>query len=69
MTPDGYLHRAMAALSCLGHMACFYDEAADTPPTDFGFGLSVILGHIEDCVIQAYNGITNEKIEPETADK
>jgi hypothetical protein len=68
MTPDGYLYRAQAALSCLGHIACFYDENADTPPELFGFGLSVILGYIEGDVTEAYNEITKKpKEEPETA--
>jgi hypothetical protein len=55
---DGYLYRAQAALSCLEHFACFYDEKADTPPANFGFGLSVILSHIEDDVTAAYNEYT-----------
>jgi hypothetical protein len=58
-TPDGYLHRAQAALSCLGHLACFYEDGADTLPADFGFGLSVILSDIEDDVKNAYNQLTN----------
>jgi hypothetical protein len=61
MTIDGYLYRAQAALSALGHIACFYDEEADTPPSDFGFGLSVILGHIQDDVTAAYNELTKPK--------
>ena len=62
MTPDGNLYRAQAALSCLQHLACFYDEGADTPPAQFGFGLSVILGFIEDEVTQAYNAITKKDV-------
>ena len=60
MTPDGYLYRAQAALSCLGHIACFYGEDADTPPSNFGLGLSVILGYIEADVTNAYNGLTGK---------
>jgi hypothetical protein len=68
MTPDGYLYRAQAALSCLGHIAAFYDENADTPPELFGFGLSVILGHIEGDVTAAYSVLTNtSKENPGTA--
>ena len=60
-TVDGYLHRAMAALACLGHIACFYNDGeADSPPPDFGYGLSVILNWIEDEVTQAYNGLTEK---------
>jgi hypothetical protein len=55
MTPDGYLFRVQAALSCLAHIAAFYGEDADTPPSNFGLGLSVILGYIETDVTNAYN--------------
>jgi hypothetical protein len=58
MTADHYLYRAQAALSCLEHLACFYDEQADRPPENFGFGLSVILSSIEDDVTAAYNECT-----------
>jgi hypothetical protein len=61
MSIDGYLYRAQAALSALGHITCFYDEEADTPPNDFGFGLSVILSHIQDDVTAAYNELTEPK--------
>ncbi|MDR1929856.1 MAG: hypothetical protein LBQ44_04415 [Treponema sp.] len=61
MTPDGYLYRAQAALSTLGHIACFYSEEADTPPADFGFGLSVLLAYINDDVTRAYNGLTKKE--------
>jgi hypothetical protein len=61
MSPDGYLYRAQAALSALGHITCFYDEEADTPPQDFGFGLSVILSHIEDDVKAAYNKLAKKE--------
>ena len=62
MIPDGNLYRAQAALSCLQHLACFYSEDAETPPAQFGFGLSVILGFIEDEVTQAYNAITKKDV-------
>ena len=58
MTVDGFLFKAQAALSFLGQITCFYDENADPPPGDFGFGLSVVIGYIEDEVRQAYNLIT-----------
>jgi hypothetical protein len=58
---DGYLYRAQAALSALGHIACFYSEEANAPPSDFGFGLSVILGYIEDDVTAAYNECTKQE--------
>jgi hypothetical protein len=61
MTIDSYLYRAQAALSALGHIACFYDEEAGTPPADFGFGLSVILSHIEDDITAAYNECTKPR--------
>jgi hypothetical protein len=64
-TPNGYLYRAQAALSFLGHIACFYDEDADTPPTDFGFGLSVILNSIEADIRSAYEGITKKEDAPQ----
>jgi hypothetical protein len=63
MTPDGYLYRAQAALSALGHIACFYSEEAETPPANFGFGLSVLLGHINDDVTRAYNKLAKEENE------
>jgi hypothetical protein len=55
MTIDHHLYRAQAALSALGHIACYYDEEADAPPSDFGLGLSVIPSYIEDDVTAAYN--------------
>jgi hypothetical protein len=61
MTPDGYLYRAQAALSALGHIACFYSEEAETPPADFGFGLSALLGYINDDVTRAYNELTQKE--------
>jgi hypothetical protein len=61
MTIDGHLYRAQAALSCLEHLACYYNEEADVPPADFGFGLSVILSRIQDDVTAAYNELTEPK--------
>jgi hypothetical protein len=62
MSIDGYLDRAQAALSTLGHIARFYSsEDANEPPSDFGFGLSVILGYIEDEITEAYNECTKPK--------
>jgi hypothetical protein len=61
MTPDGYLYRAQAALTALGHIACFYSEEANTPPANFGFGLSVLLDYINDDVTKAYNGLTKKE--------
>jgi hypothetical protein len=61
MTPDGYLLRAQAALSCLGYIANSHDENADCPPELFGFGLSVILGYIEGDVTEAYNELTKKE--------
>jgi hypothetical protein len=63
MTVDGYLYRAQAALSALGYFTCYCSEDADMPPEDCGFGLSVILSHIEDDVRAAYNEITKPKKE------
>jgi hypothetical protein len=61
---DGYLYKAKAALSALGHLACFYSsEDANEPPSDFGYGLFVILGHIEDEITEAYNECTKPKEE------
>jgi hypothetical protein len=65
MSIDHHLYRAQAALSCLEHLACFYDERADTPPANFGFGLSVILNHIQDDVTAAYNGLIEPKEQTE----
>ena len=61
MTIDHHLYRAQAALSALGHIACYYDEEAEASPSDFGFGLSVILSYIEDDVTAAYNECTKPK--------
>jgi hypothetical protein len=61
MTIDHYLYRAQAALSALGHIACFYGEEAEAPPADFGFGLSVIFGYIHDDVTAAYDELTEPK--------
>jgi hypothetical protein len=61
MLLDTKLDRAQAALSALGHFACYYDEEADIPPQDFGFGLSVILGYIEDDIREVYNECTKPK--------
>jgi hypothetical protein len=61
MTSDGYLYRAQAALSVPGHIACFYSEEAGTPPADFGFGLSALLGYINDDVTRAYNELTQKE--------
>ncbi|MDR1933790.1 MAG: hypothetical protein LBQ57_13320 [Spirochaetales bacterium] len=61
MTLAGYLYRAQAALSALEHITCFYSEEADAPPADFGFGLSVLLGYINDNVTRAYNELTKEE--------
>ena len=60
MTPDGYLYLAQAALSCMAHIAAFYGEDADTPPSNFGLGLSVILEYIETNVTNAYNKLTEK---------
>jgi hypothetical protein len=54
MSIGHHLCRAQAALSCLEHLACFYSEEAEAPPTDFGFGLAVILDHIGEDVTAAY---------------
>jgi hypothetical protein len=58
MTADHYLYRAQAALSCLQHLTCFYDEQAECPPENFGFGLSVILSGIGEDITAAYNECT-----------
>jgi hypothetical protein len=58
MTVEHHLFRAQAALSFMEHLACNYSEEADTPPEDFGFGLSVILSYINDDVTAAYNECT-----------
>jgi hypothetical protein len=61
MTPDGYLYRVQAVLRFLGHITAFYNEAdADCPPELFGYGLSVILGNIEDDITRAHNGLTEK---------
>jgi hypothetical protein len=54
MSIEDYLYRAKAALLVLGNLACFMDKDS-TPAEEFGFGLSVILGYIEDDVTAAYN--------------
>jgi hypothetical protein len=61
MGAEGHLYRAQAALSCLEHLACFYSEEANVPPANFGFGLSVILDHINDDVTAAYDEYTKEE--------
>ena len=53
----GNLYRARAALSFLEHITTYYSDEADTPPSDFGFGLSTILRYIEDEIIAAENQI------------
>ena len=66
MTADGPLYRAQAALSCLQYFTCYLSAAeADMPPSDFGFGLSVILSSIEDDVREAYGIITGRNGEPQ----
>jgi hypothetical protein len=58
----GNLFRAQAALSFLGHITAFYNSHdADCPPDDFGFGLSTILGYIEDEIIAASNELTEKE--------
>jgi hypothetical protein len=57
-TPESYLDRAQAALSCLGYFAAYLEEEADTLPACFGFGLSVILKYIEDDVTGAHEAIS-----------
>jgi len=48
------LYRAEAALSCLEHLACYYDEKGEaTHTSDFGYGLSVILCYIKNDVTSA----------------
>ena len=59
-TPDGHLFRAQSALASLGYFAAYLESEADTPPENFGFGLSVILRYIESDVTAAYNGITKK---------
>ena len=61
MTADGPLYRAQAALSCLQYFACYLESESGSPPDDFGFGLSVILAHIEDDVREAYDIVTGKK--------
>jgi hypothetical protein len=63
MAIEDYLYKAQAALSCLEHLTCYYDNTSTIPPEDFAGGLSVILGHIEDDVTAAYNECTNPKEE------
>jgi hypothetical protein len=61
MNGEHCLFRARAALSCLEHLACYYDNTSAMPPEYFGFGFSVILGHIGDDVTAAYNECTRPK--------
>jgi len=61
---DGELYRAQAALTCLGHLACYFDESQDSLPDGFGFGLSVLLGYIKGDVTAAYNKLTTRKTTP-----
>jgi hypothetical protein len=58
MAIEDHLYRAQAALSCLRHITYYYDNNATMPPEDFGFGLSIILDHINDDVTAAYNEYT-----------
>jgi len=54
------LYRAEAALSCLEHLACYYDEKGEASHTSgFGYGLSVILCYIKNDVTSACN-VLNE---------
>jgi hypothetical protein len=54
----GNLYRARSALAFLGHITTYYNsDEADTPPNDFGFGLSTILYYIEQEIIAAENQI------------
>jgi hypothetical protein len=61
MAIEDYLYKAQAALSCLEHLACYYDNTSTMPPADFGAGLSVILSHIQDDVTAAYDELTEPK--------
>jgi hypothetical protein len=54
----GNLYLARSALAFLEHIITYYNsDEADTPPNDFGFGLSTILRYIEDEIIAAENQI------------
>ena len=58
----GNLFRAQAALSFLGHITAYYNEHdAECPPEGFGFGLSTILGYIEDEIIAASHELTEKE--------
>jgi hypothetical protein len=61
MVIEDYLYKAQAALSCLEHLACYYDNTSTMPPAEFGTGLYVILGYIKDDVTAAYNELTEPK--------
>jgi hypothetical protein len=61
MAIEDYLYRSKAALSCLEHLACYYDNTVTMPPEGFGFGLSVIFGYINDDVHAAYNELVEPK--------
>jgi hypothetical protein len=58
----GNLFRAQAALSFLRHITTYYnDQDTGCPPETFGFGLSTILGYIEDEIIAASNELTEKE--------
>jgi hypothetical protein len=58
---ENCLYKAKAALSCMEHLACYYDNTSTMPPEDFGAGLYVILNYINDDVKAAYNELTKPK--------
>ena len=56
------LSRAQAALSSLGHMACYFDDNGETTnPTTFGYGLSVILAYINSDLTSVYDALNRDK--------
>ena len=61
MLIEDYLYKSQAALSALGSIARYYANDTSMPPQDFGFGLSVILGYIEDDIRADYNECTKPK--------
>jgi hypothetical protein len=58
MSVDHHLYRAQAALSSLEHLTCLYSEDTESPPPNFGFGLSVLLAHIDKDITAAYDEYT-----------
>jgi hypothetical protein len=65
MSIESNLYTAQAALAALGHIARYYINTGIIPPEDFGFGLSVILGHIEDDIRTAYSEYVKPEENPE----